>query len=70
MCVFWGGGMGGRICLHPKAGSHVHVHVAASVLEADVVADLAGGAGSGLGQEEPPVGADADLVDAGPAPGG
>lgn len=43
--------------------------MAPSVLEADVVADLAGGSGSGLGQEEPPVGADADLVDALPGPG-
>ena len=46
------------------------VPVAPSVLEADVVADLTGGAGAGLGQVEPPVGADADLVDALPAPGG
>lgn len=41
-----------------------------SVLEADVVADLAGGPGSGLGEEKPPVGADANLVHALPGPGG
>lgn len=46
------------------------MHVAPSVLEADVVADLTGGVGAGLGQEEPPVGADADLVDALPGPRG
>lgn len=40
------------------------------VLEADIVADLAGGSGAGLGQEEPPVGANANLVDSLPGPGG
>ena len=41
-----------------------------SVLEADAVADLAGGPGAGLGQEQPPVGTDAHLVDGLPCPGG
>lgn len=54
----------------PQTCARGCVHVAPSVLEADVVADLAGGSGSSLGQEEPPVGADADLVDALPGPGG
>lgn len=40
------------------------------VLEADAVADLAGGSGSGLGQEQPPVGAHANFVDNLPGPGG
>lgn len=34
-----------------------------SVLEADTVADLAGGSGASLGQEKPPIGANANLVD-------
>lgn len=42
----------------------------ASVLEADVVADLAGGSGAGLGQEKPPIGANAHLVDSLPGSGG
>lgn len=42
----------------------------AAVLEADVVADLAGGARAGLRQEEPAVGAHANLVDGLPGPGG
>lgn len=42
----------------------------AAVLEANVVADLAGGAGAGLRQEEPAVGAHANLVDGLPGPGG
>lgn len=41
----------------------IHLYLYASVLEADIVADLAGGSGAGLGQEEPPVGTDANLVD-------
>lgn len=41
-----------------------------SVLEADIVADLAGGPGAGLGQEKPPVGANANLVDSLPGPRG
>lgn len=41
-----------------------------SVLEADIVADLAGGSGAGQGQEKPPVGAKANLVDSLPVPGG
>lgn len=45
-------------------------HPCPSVLEADVVADLTGGPGAGLGQEKPPVGADADLEHALPGPGG
>lgn len=42
----------------------------AEVLEADIVADLAGGSGAGLGQEKPPVGANANLVDRLPGPRG
>lgn len=48
----------------------VYLYLYASVLEADVVADLAGGSGAGLGQEKPPVGANANLVDSLPGPGG
>lgn len=39
-----------------------------AVLEADVVVDLAGGSGTGLGQKKPPVGANANLVDSLPGP--
>lgn len=46
------------------------LRVCVSVLEADVVADLAGGARAGLRQEEPAVGAHANLVDGLPGPGG
>lgn len=41
----------------------MYLYLYASVLEADVVADLAGGSGASLGQEKPPVGANANLVD-------
>lgn len=40
------------------------------VLEADVVADLAGGPGAGLGQEQSAVQANANLVDSLSVPGG
>lgn len=49
------------IYVHLSFGVSVYVYI--SVLEADVAADLAGGSGAGLGQEEPPIGADANLVD-------
>lgn len=48
----------------------IYLYLYVSVLEADIVADLAGGSGAGLGQEEPPVGANANLVDSLPGPGG
>lgn len=51
-------------------GPRGRVVSASRVLEADAVADLAGGSGSGLGEEEPPVGTNADLVDGLPGPGG
>lgn len=42
---------------------HHHPYVCTAPLEADVVADLAGGASAGLRQEQPTVGANANLVD-------
>lgn len=51
-------------------GVCVYLYLYAWVLEADAVADLAGGAGASLGQEEPPVGANANLIDSLPGPGG
>lgn len=51
-------------------GVSVYLYLYASVLEADVVADLAGGAGASLGQEKPPVGANANLIDSLPGPRG
>lgn len=47
---------------------YLYLHV--SVLEADIVADLAGGSSAGLGQKKPPVGANANLVDSLPGPRG
>ncbi len=62
------------ICLFlpvfPSGHLGVYSYSYASVLEADVVADLAGGSGAGLRQEKPPVGTNADLVDRLPGPGG
>lgn len=58
-----------HICLH---SGHLwnYLSLNARVLEADAVVNLAGGSGAGLGQEKPPIGANANLVDSLPGPGG
>lgn len=61
-CLFLPVFLSGYLC--------IYLYLYGSVLEADVVADLAGGSGASLGQEKPPVGAYANLVDSLPGPGG
>lgn len=58
------------ICLFLPGFLCIYLDVCIGVLEADAVADLAGGSGSGLGQEKPPIGAHANFVDNLPGPGG
>lgn len=65
--------MGTSVCVMPVFLSGylcVYSYLHVSVLEADTVLDLAGGSGAGLGQEKPPVGANANLVDSLPVPRG
>ncbi len=47
-----------------------YLYLSASVLEADIVADRAGGSSAGLRQEKSSVGANANLVDSLPGPRG
>ncbi|TNN64621.1 hypothetical protein EYF80_025130 [Liparis tanakae] len=55
---------GGCITYRDQGGyRRISLYSYVSVLEADIVADLAGGSSAGLGQEEPPVGTNANLVD-------
>lgn len=58
-----GGGCVGRGQVGGASTSSSRPYVCTAPLEADVVADLAGGASAGLRQEQPTVGADANLVD-------
>lgn len=56
------------VCLSGYLCIYLYMYI--SVLEADIVADLAGGSGARLGQEKPPVRANANLVDSLPVPRG
>lgn len=62
ICLFLPVFLSGYLC--------IYLYLYVSVLEADILADLAGGSGAGLGQEKPPVGANANLVDSLPSPRG
>lgn len=71
---FRAGGVGVEVCGSGRAGgasaASSRPYVCTAPLEADVVADLAGGARAGLRQEQPTVGANANLVDGLAGPGG
>lgn len=62
ICLFLPVFLSGYLC--------IYLDLYIGVLEADTVADLAGGSGSGLGEEKPPVGTNANLVDSLPGPRG